>query len=306
MYNAERKNNFLAETRNSRKYGESIFKTMAACEERHGKDLCLLPADILQEFINKNFGVSTRATERLITFLNLYCNWCKEKGFDVIGGTDGLEVQTAEKIRYMMVSSPKHLEIVLDKAFDAVEKETIDCLYRCFFWMAFAGIRDSNALEVKADEVDFDAFLINHDGKSYELYREAVPAFRNACTLTEFVHIHPGYKNNIKRARASGDYLIRGIKAPNFNLNAFRATVGKRFRERGIEVTYSRIRLSGIFYRAYEIERAGLQPDFSADVNERLTRIDRNYSTNYTREKVANGIERDLLSDYENWKKAFE
>lgn len=204
-----------------------------------------------------------------------------------------------------MVSSPKHLELVLDKAFDPVDAETIDCLYRCYFWMAFFGLKDVDALEVKVAEVDFENLLINHDGKTYEMYRESIPAFKMACNLTEFCYIHPQYSNTIRRERATGEYLMRGIRSDRMKLYTIRSTIGKRFGERSIQISYGKVYLSGVFYRAYEMERAGFTPNFDDIVIEKLDSVKRAYSRNYTKNKAANAIERGLQDDYASWKQAF-
>lgn len=97
---------------------------------------------------------------------------------------------------------PKHLQAILDKSFHPLESETVDCVYRCYLWMAFAGMEEANALEVKVSEIDFGPMLIEHGGKSYEIYREAIPAFRMACEATEFMYEHPNYK------RGAPDILV--------------------------------------------------------------------------------------------------
>lgn len=52
-------------------------------------------------------------------------------------------------------------------------------------------------------------------------------------------------------------------------------------------------------------ERAGFTPDFSVLAAERVERIDRNYSENYSKKKVTTAIEQDFIDDYSSWKQAF-
>lgn len=45
--------------------------------------------------------------------------------------------------------------------------------------------------------------------------------------------------------------------------------------------------------------------NFDAFIVERMGKTDHQYHRNYTRNKLANGIRRDLEDDYECWKAAF-
>jgi len=308
MYNEERKMRFLEETRSSVGFGKSVFKTIAPYEHEAKMDLCELPIEILQPVANSNFGSRTRTSDSTIAFLRAYTTWCREEGFPVGDGVYLLKTEMDEKVRRLMIASPKHLEATLNKAFAPVQSETVDCLYRCYLWMAFAGLKDVDALDVKVCEIDFDTMLIEHNGRSYELYREAVPTFKMACSATQFRYINPNYgsdKQGGYRNRYPGELLMRGIRSEQIKIATVRASIGKAFKECGVETTYNKIRLSGLFYKAYEMERCGEEVNFDGIVEERLSQMDHKYHKNYTRNKEANGIRRDLFDDYGCWKAAF-
>jgi len=219
-----------------------------------------------------------------------------------------LKTEMDEKMKRMMIASPVHLEAVLNKIFEPVASETVDCLYRCYLWMGFAGIEEAEAIEVTVDEIDFDTMTIEHGGKSYEIYREAVPAFKMACNATEFRYVNPNYtdgKQGGYRNRYPGEHLLRGIRSAQIKLTTIRAVIGKKFKAEGIETSYGKIRLSGLFYKTYEMERFGEPVNFDAFIVERMGKTDHQYHRNYTRNKLANGIRRDLEDDYECWKAAF-
>lgn len=304
MYNEERKMRFLVETRSSTGFGKSIFNTIEPYETKNGADLCQLPIEVLQPIANSNFGSRTRTSDSTIAFLRSYAIWCKEQGYEVGDGIYQLKTEMNEKMRRMMVASPMHLESILDKAFDPVQSQTIDCVYRCYLWMAFSGMDDLDTLEVKVDEINFDTMTIEHSGRSYEIYRESVPAFKMACTATEFLYDHPKYEAKM-RSRFPGTHLMRGIRSDRIKITTVRGYVGKVFKENGIETSYGKIRLSGMFYKAYEMERCGIPVNFDNAVAERLAKMDHKYHKNYTRNKEANCIKRDLMEDYESWKAAF-
>lgn len=65
--------------------------------------------------------------------------------------------------------------------------------------------------------------------------------------------------------------------------------------------------MSGIFYRVYELERTGIDPDFSEAVE--LYMEGREYKKSKVRDikklKISD-TKRNYLKDYERWKLAFE
>lgn len=303
MYNEDRKMRFIENTRSSAVFGKSIFRTTEPYEEEAGKDLCELPTEVLQDIADSNFGTRTRSVDSTIAFLRSYVTWCKEQDYPTCDGVYGVKTQLDAKMRRYMVASPKHLQAMLDKAFLPVESNTVDCIYRCYLWMAFSGVEESETFEVKVNEVDFDSMLIEHEGKSFELYRESIPAFRLACTATEFEYQHPSYTQ--KRNRFPGEFLMRGIRSEKLKSNTVKSIVQKAFKAGGVELTYNKIRLSGVFYRAYEAERMGEPVNFDDLITEHITKMGSTYHKNYTRGKVANILKRDFSDDYACWKAAF-
>jgi len=308
MYNEERKMRFLTETRSSPDYGTSIFNEIEPHEKAAGKDLCELTIDILQPIANAKFGSRTRAVDSAIAFLRSYVGWCKEQGYPTCSDMYELKTEMDEKMKRMMIASPMHLESILNKAFEPVASEMVDCLYRCHLWMGFAGIEESETKEVTVDEIDFDSMTIEHGGKSYEIYREAVPAFKMACSAVQFKYVNLSYpedKQCMYRDRYPGEHLLRGIRSEQIQLRTLRAFIGKKFKEAGIETSYGKIRLSGLFYKTYEMERFGEPVNFDGYINECIEKRNPQYHKNYTRRKIASLIKYDLEDDYECWKAAF-
>lgn len=303
MYNEERKMRFLEETRSSTDFGKSVFHTTESYERNAGQDLCELETEALQGIANENFGSRTRTIDSTIAFLRSYVVWCKEQGYPVSDGIYGVKTQMDEKMKRYMIASPRHLQAILDRSFSPVESETVDCIYRCYLWMSFSGIEESDTFEVKVDEVNFDSMVIEHGGKSFEIYREAIPAFRMACEATEFKYQHPRYTQI--RSRVPGEFLMRGIRSEKIKSTTIRSVIQKAFKASEVELTYNKIRMSGMFYRAYEVERMGDAVSFDDYVIEQVIKRDSTYSRNYTRNKAANMIKRDLFDDYACWKAAF-
>lgn len=305
MYNEERKIRFLEETRSSDNFGKSAFRTTEPYEVDAGQDLCELQEDTLQKIADRNFGSRSRTADSAIAFIRSYVTWCKEQGYPTNDGIYSVKTQMDEKMKRYMVASPKHLQDILSKSFMPVESESVDCIYQCYLWMAFAGLEETETVEVTVDEVNFTSMLIEHGGKSFELYRESIPAFRMACEATEFKYYHHNPDYTRIRSRFSGEHLMRGIRSDKVKLTTVKSVVQKAFIESEAELTYNKIRLSGTFYRAYEAERMGDKVNFDDYVAEQMLKRGSTYHSNYTRGKVANLIRRDLFDDYACWKAAF-
>lgn len=303
MYNEERKLQFIENAKRSRDYAKSVFHNLSCVEKEFDKDLCELPVEILQPVVNRRLGVRSRSVEVGLSILKDYERWSREQGYPVCGGIGLLKVDMADKMRRLMVASPQHLESIMNDAFDAVDSETVDCLYRCYLWMAFAGFSEDESLGVKVPEVDFGAMMIHHNGKSLEIYREAVPAFKMACEATEFVYKHKNYTS--RRNRFPGDLLMRGIRSDSIKLATARSFIQGKFNAKEIETSYSRIYLSGIFYKAYEMERYGVSVSFDDAIMNQLANSEGKFHSNYTRNKATNAIKKDLFDDYGHWKEAF-
>lgn len=153
---------------------------------------------------------------------------------------------------------------------------------------------------------------ITASGKSIRMYQESMESFRNAVRLRSFRFIHPNYADKIVyRDRATGDRLIRGIRSAPTK-SAIRSELAKRSRiayEDGrtdIKLSMQRARLSGIFFRKYELELAGYPVDFSdiADefIGDKIYKLD---SGRNTQEYKYKQIALEYLEDYQRWKAAF-
>ena len=73
-----------------------------------------------------------------------------------------------------------------------------------------------------------------------------------------------------------------------------------------LKLSYFRVWISGLFYRMYERERAGMPVDFSAAAAQfmegKTYKLDRGRNTPEAKKRQ---LTRDYLEDYERWKLAF-
>ena len=305
MYNEDRKLSFLQETRDSMEYGISLFRATEALETATDTDLCELDTEKLESLYEDSFGTRQRAIDSATALIQSYVSWCKKNGFPTSDAAFGLDVDISQKIRRMMVASPMHLASIMDQVFPPVDSGSVDCIYRCYLWMVFMGIMDVDTVDVMVNDVDFDDLKVVFGGRGYDLYRESIPAFRLACTATEFNYVHENPYYVSVRQRFAGDRLIRGVRADHVKIQSIKPYIKKRLTESGFNLSARRIRLSGIFYKAYEFERCGLEVNFNDEVMDQFLSKQREFSKNYSRNKAIKMIERDFQSDYENWKRAF-
>lgn len=303
MYNEERKLAFLKETRQSSDYGISVFNATKEAEETADKDLCELNAADIQGLFDRHFGVRKRATDSAVALMQSYVRWCREQGYTTSDGAFELDIDMSAKIRRTMVMSPYDLNQILNETFDPISDKTVDCLYRCYLWMAFIGIKDTVAIDIKVDQIDLDAMLIHVSDRDYDIYGEAAPALRVACEATEFTYKHAKYTTT--RSRFPGSKLFRGVRSDSIQLSTIRAAVGHALAKKGYTISYTKLYLSGIFYKAYEAERRGFAVNFDEMVIEQLKSTDRVFSERYSEKKAARTIRQDFFDDYERWKQAF-
>lgn len=314
MYNEEQKKRFIRDYTGSlstANVAATIFNETEKYEESWGTDLCTKGVEELQPVVNEITGLRNKSQWMSLTILKEYVKWCL--AMKVPGACDGMlriEAVGLDKIKKQMVASPLHLQRYLDDIFDKEFEETIDNLYRCYFWMAYGGIDEEDTILVRTEDVDLSQMLIRYKTTSVPIYREAIPAFKNAVTLTNFLYKHPNYTKPIRRDRVPGDTIMRGLKATTKTFT-MRTTISKRnisAIEDGLtelQLSFYRVRMSGLFYRTYEMERAGIPVTFSEAA---LRVMDGKTYALSGREKIIhkqNRIERDYFDDYQRWKLAF-
>ena len=278
MYNAGWKIRFIQETATTQASIDnmrSVFTRTAAYERQWDADLATKTIDELMPMIDAVCGIRVRTRTARISMLRRYSRWCIDNHMP-----GAKEIPAGERfvstgaIRGRLVRNPEHLQYQLNKIFDAESELTQDNVYRAFFWLAYGGMGKDRAYNLKVGDIRFEymeAQCETDDGFEIAvLYRQGVAAIRNCVTLTAFKYKNQSYTNagDIWRDRVTGNRLLRGIREDqalsNFNTQISRKLRIKR--EEGIEATelsYDKVWLSGMFYRTYEQELAGIEPDFT-------------------------------------------
>lgn len=315
MYNEELKTKFVRGYTNSISTAEvcqTIFNAFEQYEVEWDADLCTRSAEELQPVVDNLVGFRARSKWMRLIILKDYVKWCI--GMKVPGACDGmLKIETVglEKVKHQTVASPLHLQRYLDSICEPESEETTDNIYRCFYWLAYGGVAEEDILSIKCSDVDLNNMVVRYNDTEVPIYREALPAFKNCVKLTQFVYKHPNYDKLVYKDRADGDTLVRGIRsAPS--IKAMRVELSRRSKAKmdegktDLKLSYFRVWISGLFYRMYERERAGMPVDFSAAAAQfmegKTYKLDRGRNTPEAKKRQ---LTRDYLEDYERWKLAF-
>ena len=317
MYNEELKTRFIQEYTKSISRAEACvqaFNAIEPFEVQWDADFCTKSAAELEPVVEQLVGFRVRSRWLRIIIFQKYVKWClAHKVKDACDGMLQVECAGLDKVRTQMVSNPTMLQAYLDVVCDPEPEKTTDNIYRCFYWMAYSGMDEHDIMNVRCSDVDFDNMVIRYGGEEYEIHREAIPAFRNAATLTEFVYKHPNYPPDKKviRNRALGDTLIRGIRSTT-SLAALRVELSRRskkFIEDGLtdkQLSYYRVYLSGLFYNMKKREEAGIPVDFTGVASRfmegKTYKLDAGRNTPEAKKRA---VVNDYLQDYERWKAAF-
>ena len=317
MYNEELKTRFVQEYTKSISRAEACvqaFNAIEPFEVQWDADFCTKSSAELEPVVEQLVGFRIRSRWLRIIIFQKYVKWClAHKVKDACDGMLQVECAGLDKVRTQMVSNPTMLQAYLDVVCDPESEKTTDNIYRCFYWMAYSGMDEHDIMNVKCSDVDFNNMVIRYGGEEYEIHREAIPAFRNAATLTEFVYKHPNYPPDKKviRSRALGDTLVRGIRSTT-SLAALRVELSRRskkFIEDGLtdkQLSYYRVYLSGLFYNMKKREEAGIPVDFTGVASRfmegKTYKLDAGRNTPEAKKRA---VVNDYLQDYDRWKAAF-
>lgn len=318
MYNEELKTRFIQEysrSVNTSNVCGTMFNAIEKYELAWGADICTKDEATLRPVLEELVGFRARSKWARLTILRDYAKWCMS--LSVPGACDSIlkiQVSGLEKMKSHTISSPAHLERYLNDICEPVYEKTTDNIYRCYYWLAYAGIKEEDILKIRCEDVDFSNMIIRYKNTEVPLYREAVQAFRNCVELTQFVYKHPLYSADkiLWRDRVPGDIVVRGVKAQP-SLQAMRVALSrlsKNKRDKGatnLNLSYYRVWISGVFYRAYEEEQMGTEPDFTALVSSQMEgKVYKMDSGKNTQEAKKRQLVHDYLEDYQRWKLIFK
>lgn len=307
MYNEELKREFIkncCEDKASVNRAIRLFNMAEKFENSWEKDICTVSeeylGEALQEITSAHLGTQTAD----MYVLKKYARWCIEN--KVPGACGGLLKNQDigyDKLRTTMVGDPAQLQNYLDKVFLPISDCRADNLCRGFFWLAFIGLAEDEAAEIKVEHVDLKNLSICYHGNTYPIYNEAIPAIRYLCSANSFFYDFKRYETVIERD--VGTHILRGTRSSGGvntdsigRLASSRVSAATKMYDEKVVLRYKSIRMSGIFYRMLEIEkRTGSVdakkylrmyfPDTDQLVDKRMKRKEVEFETDYRRWKTA-------------------
>lgn len=315
MYNEELKTKFIRERTTSldvaRGY-ESIFKRIGKFESQFDSDYSTWDCDRLNDVLKNIVGLRKSTNLVQLSMLKEYVKWRINN--DIDGTNDyifSINDVGVDKFKEVTVPNPGYLQRYLDILFDPESMKTNSNTTRFYFWMAFSGADEEDIFKIRRSDVDFNKMVIKNTEKDilYPIYIESLNCMHNCADLNSFLYTNKNYTNPIIRKRVDGDILIRGVRSIP-GIKTMRADISKKvkalYSETKMRPTYSSIRLSGIFYRAYYDEMSGIEPDFKPIV---LNDIDgKEYaleSRRLTENQLIKKKIKEYNDDYIRWKMAW-
>lgn len=308
MYNEKLKKAYLDSVKDrysSLRWQNDIFTKAEPYEEAFQKDLCMFSVEEFQKFL---VGIyPSRYGYRVVidSIIRRYVKWCVEHNVPgAIDHTDAIQDDGTQAMRKEFVSGPVHLQKCLDCIFVPDEERTLDSIYRCYFWLAYSGIQFKDIFDINAENVHLKDMEIVYNGVPFPIYRESIKTIKTCIDMDSYTYRHPLYSKEIQRKRGDGTNLLRG-RMPKSKSGTIRPAiiekVTKAYNSGALPqlIKYDTVRLSGFFYRAYEMERAGFEPDFSWVIDDNKEK-----EKNPSRTAILRRV-RNYKQDYKTWKKTF-
>lgn len=312
MYNEVMKNKFIdnfTTKESTKEFCRRLFNSFEKYEVLWQKDLCTQPQSILVPIASEVSGIKMSSQKVTLTVLKKYTSWCVNNGIpNAIEGLVGVADLGVEAMKYRTVWSPNELQKYLNDVFEPESEYTIDNVYRCYYWLAYGGVKEEDIPKIKVSDVDLENLEIDYNGSKVIIYREALQAIRNCVKLEYFIIKRRG--KPVKTPRAKSNTIARSVKGDSSVLS-LRVSLSRKSSEcikngkTNLRLSYYRVWLSGLFYRIREREEIGEDASFEDVI---CTMISNNIYSSSDGSPVntsrRNRLINELRSDYNNWKKA--
>lgn len=314
MYNSDLKLRFIKEKNKSvsrAKVFSSVFQGFEQFEQKAGVDLCAMSVEQLQDAFDSMRIVKSSVSSEYICMMREYAKWCADTGVDgATGNIFQISGAGVSAVKETMIANPLHLQMILDGIFGSEDEETMDNVYRAFFWLAYCGVHIGDIAKIRRQDVKDGGTSVYVDGKRYRIYSDGAKSIMNCASLSSFMRMNSNYKKarGTRFPRVDGDLLLRGIVGElkvssivTITARSIRlANTDGRIKSR---ISYQTVWTSGLYFYAYQREKAGIDPDF--EFMAKLSMSDRDFiDEEHIKRGVRNGIRRHR-EDYNRWKIAF-
>lgn len=322
MYNGALKQRFIEECyKNGAKKTietiSSMVKRIGELEDVYRMEASNWTPDIVREAIYRATSGRYGSKSAYIQVLRKYFKWCKEIGVDGVQEWDdsitATQIESSRKGGSNFIKSPQALQDILNKVCEPIERDTIDNIIRAYFWLAYGGVGEGDAMTLTSRQLNFPERIINCGNYDAYIYEEGVEALKKSSQMKEFKRdgmSKAGNKVTFVRERLPGDYLLRTYDGDCPEIRNFRGKVMricKRYRDttqENVSLTYTRVYLSGLFYRMRKRELQGVDINFRA-IADLLRETEMVPSSESKNVGTINSRAVNLKRDYISWKKAF-
>lgn len=277
VFNEDRKKKFInyIESQSKQSVAKKVFNQTIPYEEKYMKDLCEFSVDELSEVLsNMTFvTVSNQTTKRAL--LSAYFKWCADMDYsgneELINGVRKINLDNYDIIRKRTVKSPADLQARLNSIFLPESENTMDNVYRLYFWLAYSGVHPNFMREFTQSNINFRTMVMSYADLKFPVYRESIECLNKCIDLTSFRYIINPKENVVStQKRSSGKELLRGL-ACNDNdkdvsiAKAVASSVSSKISRghKDVYLSYSAILDSGFYYRIYCDELNGEKLVFS-------------------------------------------
>ena len=315
MYNTEMKTLFIKQNVQSVSdldTAEYVFNKISKFEEEYDKDFACMSSDEAQIVINSMQTMRSAALDSQLGVLRRYIRWHIDIGTPGVNAELlGINPNSSDHIKSLLVKDPVHLAVILNKVFAPVSEETIDNIFRLYLWLVYMGMNEEQVHRCTRDDVDYKRMVIQCDNEYFPIYREALDVIVFCSDSERFKDRRTGYVGARDFApRVPGNELYRGMR-PTKNIRSTRSRVEQCLLEAyhnniiDVKLNTHRTALSGTFYRMYERELFGFPVDFTDDAIKTMRGKEYKQtkwtSINYRRQVIAT----ELAVDYNIWKQAY-
>lgn len=260
MRNEERKKDYLellSDSKNTIANAVRAFRLFSEAEDRTGYDFCEMPLNIIQPVINKVTTSRSSSVNAIIFSLKNYVIWCEQRGIATSDAVFHIKIDPSNRISSEMPKDPAMMKAILDTVFDDPKHETVDIVYRAFFWFAYIGIYDTQAIDLNTDDVDIKNMTVTYQKKHYSIPEQAKEDILAAVEAEQFILYHDNPYYEKVQDRASGRAVLRTVRMRRPDLDNFRATISKKTKQSTFRLSYRKILLAGEYHRWYLAELQG-------------------------------------------------
>lgn len=220
-----------------------------------------------------------------------------------------MDGQERSEFRSQYVTGPQHLDSILTRITDDPKLHKVDLVVRGYFWLAFSGLYEEDTYLLTAENLNFEDMTICYDGMVYPMYRQSVQTFRELASAQSMRRRTRQRQDTTLFPRAGGDQLLRTMSP--INREEMRVLYGRvlggNVNSDGapIRLNYRTVYFSGLFFRAFEMERVTGRYDFKQQISDYFVRRYKHKERDFDVKKLSNNKECTLKLEYCKWKTAF-